>query len=314
MSWSRVCMHSVNLACIMICWAQAFANNLGTVATDRSSMDSRIISGSEAVIPVAIEAGEPIIEVNINGRGPFPMIFDTGSEDALTPEAAAALGLKVDGRGTGRASSGGAFSTAFTQVKAVQIGAAEMNDQRFHVIALPLYFVDRGGQRPLAGFIGYELLARFAARLDHVNGTITRTPAAGFRYRGRGAGIPLLFTGKTAAVRAAADGFSGIFAIDTGSEGALALRRDTLHASLSDADALAADVDAETATRVAYDLTRRQMQVGYVNYLTLLSAQTAYQQTLLARVQAAATRYGDTIALFQALGGGWWNRKAVATQ
>jgi NodT family efflux transporter outer membrane factor (OMF) lipoprotein len=87
---------------------------------------------------------------------------------------------------------------------------------------------------------------------------------------------------------------------------------DTLHASLSDADALAADVEAEDAAKVTYDLTRRQMEVGYVNYLSLLSAETAYQQALLARVQAQATRYGDTIALFQALGGGWWNRAQVA--
>jgi NodT family efflux transporter outer membrane factor (OMF) lipoprotein len=87
---------------------------------------------------------------------------------------------------------------------------------------------------------------------------------------------------------------------------------DTLHASLSDADALAADVEAEDAAKVTYDLTRRQMEVGYVDYLTLLNAETAYQQALLARVQAQATRYGDTIALFQALGGGWWHRQEVA--
>jgi NodT family efflux transporter outer membrane factor (OMF) lipoprotein len=88
---------------------------------------------------------------------------------------------------------------------------------------------------------------------------------------------------------------------------------DTLHASLSDADALAAQVDAENAAKVAYDLTRRQMETGYVNYLTLLSAETAYQQALLARVQAQATRYGDSVALFQALGGGWWNRTSKAS-
>jgi NodT family efflux transporter outer membrane factor (OMF) lipoprotein len=83
---------------------------------------------------------------------------------------------------------------------------------------------------------------------------------------------------------------------------------DTLHASLSDADALAADVRAENAAKVAYDLTRRQMEVGYVNYLSLLNAETIYQQAVILRVQAQAARYGDTVALFQALGGGWWNR------
>jgi NodT family efflux transporter outer membrane factor (OMF) lipoprotein len=84
---------------------------------------------------------------------------------------------------------------------------------------------------------------------------------------------------------------------------------DTLHASLSDADALATNVRAETAAKVTYDLTRRQMEVGYVNYLILLNAETAYQQALILRVQAQATRFGDAVALFQALGGGWWNRK-----
>jgi NodT family efflux transporter outer membrane factor (OMF) lipoprotein len=85
---------------------------------------------------------------------------------------------------------------------------------------------------------------------------------------------------------------------------------DSLHATLSDADALAADLEAEQAAKVTLDLTRRQMEVGYVNYLTLLSAETAYQQALLNRVQAQAARFADSVALFQALGGGWWNRKA----
>jgi NodT family efflux transporter outer membrane factor (OMF) lipoprotein len=83
---------------------------------------------------------------------------------------------------------------------------------------------------------------------------------------------------------------------------------DTLHAALSDADALAAAVEAERAAKVTLDLTRRQMETGYVNYLTLLSAETAYSQALLNRIQAQATRFGDTVALFQARGGGWWNR------
>ncbi|MDB6011320.1 MAG: hypothetical protein JWL65_3570 [Gammaproteobacteria bacterium] len=83
---------------------------------------------------------------------------------------------------------------------------------------------------------------------------------------------------------------------------------DTLHASVSDADELSADVDAEDATKVTFDLTRRQMEAGYTSSLPLLSAQSAYQQAVLTRVQAQAVRFGDTVALFQALGGGWWNR------
>jgi NodT family efflux transporter outer membrane factor (OMF) lipoprotein len=89
---------------------------------------------------------------------------------------------------------------------------------------------------------------------------------------------------------------------------------DALHVSLSDADTLAADVEAENSAKVTYELTRRQMDVGYVTYLALLSAESAYEQTVLARVEAQAARYGDAVALFQALGGGWWNRREVAAR
>jgi len=87
---------------------------------------------------------------------------------------------------------------------------------------------------------------------------------------------------------------------------------DTLHSLLADADALQAAVAAEHAAKVTLDLTQKQSQAGYVNYLALLSAEQAYQTALINIVQAQASRYGDKAALFQALGGGWWNRKELA--
>jgi NodT family efflux transporter outer membrane factor (OMF) lipoprotein len=83
---------------------------------------------------------------------------------------------------------------------------------------------------------------------------------------------------------------------------------DTLHALVSDADTLKAAVAAEHTAKHSLDLTTRQFQVGYANYLALLSAEEAYDQTVIAVAQAQANRYADTAALFQALGGGWWNR------
>jgi NodT family efflux transporter outer membrane factor (OMF) lipoprotein len=86
---------------------------------------------------------------------------------------------------------------------------------------------------------------------------------------------------------------------------------DTLHAMLADADELAAAHAAERAAKVALDLTREQMQDGFTDYLAELAAESAYQQAFLNLVQAQATRFGDTAALYQALGGGWWNRAAA---
>jgi NodT family efflux transporter outer membrane factor (OMF) lipoprotein len=88
---------------------------------------------------------------------------------------------------------------------------------------------------------------------------------------------------------------------------------DTLHALYSDADALKAALAAQQAARVTLELTQRQLQAGYVNYLALLNAQQTYQQAEITLIQAQASRLGDTAALFQALGGGWWNRVGKLT-
>jgi NodT family efflux transporter outer membrane factor (OMF) lipoprotein len=83
---------------------------------------------------------------------------------------------------------------------------------------------------------------------------------------------------------------------------------DSLHAVVSDADALVTAVAAEQAAKLTLDLTDQRMQQGYSDYLAALAAAMAYQQAVITRVQAQAARYSDAAALFQALGGGWWNR------
>jgi NodT family efflux transporter outer membrane factor (OMF) lipoprotein len=83
---------------------------------------------------------------------------------------------------------------------------------------------------------------------------------------------------------------------------------DTLRALQHDAQALKAQKAAEIAAKQALDLTFRQYRLGGVNYISLLTAQRTYQQARINRIIAEAARYIDTAALFQALGGGWWNR------
>lgn len=86
---------------------------------------------------------------------------------------------------------------------------------------------------------------------------------------------------------------------------------DTLRALQSDADALKAEVAAETSAADNLRISRDQYRLGAINYTTLLNAETTYQQAHVNRVTAQAARYADTAALFQALGGGWWNRSDV---
>jgi len=87
---------------------------------------------------------------------------------------------------------------------------------------------------------------------------------------------------------------------------------DVLCALQADAESLRAAVAAERAAKRTLDITLRQQEFGAATYLALLSARQAYQQALNTRVQAQANRLADTAALFQALGGGWWNRPSAA--
>jgi len=87
---------------------------------------------------------------------------------------------------------------------------------------------------------------------------------------------------------------------------------DALRALQYDALALKAAFDAKLLAEENLGIAQKQLQLGDISYLGLLTAEQAYQQTLLALVQAQANRYADTAALFQALGGGWWNRPSLS--
>jgi NodT family efflux transporter outer membrane factor (OMF) lipoprotein len=88
---------------------------------------------------------------------------------------------------------------------------------------------------------------------------------------------------------------------------------DTLHALQSDADAMVASSRAERAAARSLDIARKQYQLGDISMVALLTAQVTYRQAELSLIQARANRYQDTVALFQALGGGWWNRQDIQT-
>lgn len=87
---------------------------------------------------------------------------------------------------------------------------------------------------------------------------------------------------------------------------------DVLRALAGDASTLQAQAEAEAAARDTLDLTEKQFQLGAVSYLSLLNAERQYEQARLGLVQAQAARFADTAALYQALGGGWWNRSPEA--
>lgn len=84
---------------------------------------------------------------------------------------------------------------------------------------------------------------------------------------------------------------------------------DSLGALAADADAEAAADRAEAAAGRSLAIARRQLEIGDASRVTLLTAEQSYAQTLVAKASARANRLADVVALFQASGGGWWNRR-----
>ena len=88
---------------------------------------------------------------------------------------------------------------------------------------------------------------------------------------------------------------------------------DALDALESDARTLEARTAAANHAKVALDIAGRQREAGGISETAALDENVRHLQAEADRVQAQSARYADTAALFQALGGGWWNRDKADT-
>ena len=80
---------------------------------------------------------------------------------------------------------------------------------------------------------------------------------------------------------------------------------DTLYALEADGRSLEATRDVEAANQQLLGHTQRQLERGYISRLVFLAAQQSFLQAQLARVASSAAYLGDTVSLYQSLGGGW---------
>jgi NodT family efflux transporter outer membrane factor (OMF) lipoprotein len=87
---------------------------------------------------------------------------------------------------------------------------------------------------------------------------------------------------------------------------------DSLKALEHDAEALRAQVDSRQAAGEALSLLQANYRAGLVAYPDVLVADVQFHEATIAYLQAVAQRQQDTVALFVALGGGWWNGKSPA--
>lgn len=172
-------------------------------------------------VPFDVHNGHLFLRLRINGKGPYRMLFDSGSLNVLMPKVAVDLGLaKEPARKEGEAGDAG---IGVVQVERLELGGLVVDRQSFATIDLAALMRRVEGLDDVAGIVGHELFKRFPVRLDFTQSRATFYAPAAFKYEGAGSAVPITFRGTSPKVAGTVDAIAGEFAIDTGSRGSLTL-------------------------------------------------------------------------------------------
>ena len=177
---------------------------------------------NKSIIPFRLIDNHVYADVLVNGRGPFPFIFDTGGNNILTPETARALGLTSEGAIETHGSAGPASDSGFVRVSELRMGNAMIKRQIVYVMQLPPVQVEGISS---AGVIGFETFRRFVIRIDYGAGTITFIRPDSFDPSDAGSTVELKFYGHVPEVEGAFEGAPCKLDIDTGSRAELSLTK-----------------------------------------------------------------------------------------
>ncbi|MBS0320992.1 MAG: aspartyl protease family protein [Proteobacteria bacterium] len=168
-------------------------------------------------VPFTVLNGHLYLDVKLNGKGPFLMMFDAGGSNVILPETLKALAV------TPPAAAGDA-APAVT-LDALDIGGVRIDKPAFVVAPLAEQLTRIEGVDKVAGIVGYEVFRRMPVRIDYAKGVATLYDPATFRYTGTGAQLSLQFREQIPTVDGSLDGIDGVFAIDTGARTSLTLTR-----------------------------------------------------------------------------------------
>ena len=179
-------------------------------------------SAAPVTVPFRVENDQILIDVMLDGHGPFEADFDTGASLIVSPAVVEELHLTA--RGATKQSGGGEGFVIgkVGRIGKLSIGAggagggATVRDASFDTFAW-------NDAHPKRLLMGLETLQYYVVRLDFDTNQMTLTPPGAFRYSGDGAIVPFVFQDNQPLVTGTVDGIAATFAVDTGDDGSLLL-------------------------------------------------------------------------------------------
>lgn len=181
--------------------------------------DVSMLNGTHAsVVPLLIEGVKPLIDVRLDGVGPFPYVVDTGGHFIVTTATARTVGLQGSGAANSLGAGTGIFRATFARVSSVRIGNAAIASQIAKVMPFGFAHLERGPRPPKAGWLGLELFERFAVTMDPQARRLTLRPLPAAIHPD-GARIPIVFDEDAPLIFCRVAGHPGVCMVDTGNAG-----------------------------------------------------------------------------------------------
>ena len=172
-------------------------------------------------LPFELIDNRVFVEVQLNGRGPFHFILDTGAGDfAIDDDVARKLGLQVAEAGQESGVGEKKVRTGRAQIAKLQLGDLRFED--IEATVLPDFHLGNVfGKKPLDGIVGLPLFQQVVVKHDYIHMVLRFTLPNKFSYRGAGAIVHFDRPRQIPVVDAELDGVPGKFGIDTGARSSL---------------------------------------------------------------------------------------------
>lgn len=191
--------------------------------------DLRFVDGgTQATVAVDVIQNTIVVPVTLDGHA-LRFVLDSGGVTLVTAEAAARLGLHVEGRVEAGGMDGASVIAGYTRVQQLVVGdAVVLERQLLHV--LPMSNASAVLGVAVDGILGAELFRRLVLRIDYERAAITLLRPPVQPGPDWGERLPLTFFAHIPCIDAVLDGAPAKFLVDTGNSGAV-----LLHASAAPA-------------------------------------------------------------------------------
>jgi predicted aspartyl protease len=167
------------------------------------------------------------VDVRVNGKGPYPFLFDTGAGATMIEKSRAAeIGLRQFG--TAAASGAGAASIAAAIYPSATLSAGGLSSSPITVYGIPLDSISRMSGRAVDGILGHDFFGKYVVEIDYPGKVVRLYRPEDFSYSGPGETLPFELVVNHIRIRAKVartgrEGVEGRFIVDTGATGSLGL-------------------------------------------------------------------------------------------